>query len=366
VKILIVSMFPLEGAGSGTYCRSMACKYISEGNEVFMLLPRSAYPQEVPGVHVVSVDPCPGKPFPVFTDHPESSRVFDDLTEEEITYYLRTYDGAIRGMIREYGIDRIHFQHLWLTASLAGDLPVPSIVTCHGTDIRGFQMWPRFGEYFRKSIDGCEEVVAVSHSQGELLLELCPDIAGKLNVVLNRHDPAIFHKKEVDRRAVLQKLGCENVSQKVLLFAGKINRTKGVDVLLDAMLVLKNEQPASRQPLLILAGSGRDMEQSVGFCRKNCLDNVIFAGFVPQEELADLMNAADLFIMPSRYEPFGLSAQEAMACGLYVIASDVDGLSEIVTPGKGVLIPPGDPRCLADAIASLALFRPGLWGACPA
>jgi glycosyltransferase involved in cell wall biosynthesis len=95
----------------------------------------------------------------------------------------------------------------------------------------------------------------------------------------------------------------------------------------------------------VLAGEGPLKSQVAN-------DSVILPGFLVDR--AGFLAALDLFIMPSRSEAWGLSALEAMAHGVPVIASDIGGLAEIVEPGSGWLMPPGDASALARAIVSAA------------
>ena len=83
-------------------------------------------------------------------------------------------------------------------------------------------------------------------------------------------------------------------------------------------------------------------------------DLVTFLGRRSQEALPYYYASADVVVMPSLYESFGMVALEAMACGTPVVASDVGGLSYIVRNGEtGYLVPEGDPRALADCLGQL-------------
>jgi glycosyltransferase involved in cell wall biosynthesis len=85
--------------------------------------------------------------------------------------------------------------------------------------------------------------------------------------------------------------------------------------------------------------------------RRDAPPNVKFPGFV--DDLADFFAGLDLFIMPSRSEAWGLATLEALAHGVPVIVSDIEGLAEIVTRQCGVLVPPGNAEMLAMAISNI-------------
>lgn len=125
-----------------------------------------------------------------------------------------------------------------------------------------------------------------------------------------------------------------------LLAIGRLVRQKGFDVLIDAMAALP---PTTR---LDIVGDGplRDtLTARAG-------PNVRLLGRV--DDLPERLATADVVVVPSRWEGFGLVAAEAMAAGAPVVASDVDGLRDVVGDA-GVLVPPADPRALAAAIAAL-------------
>jgi D-inositol-3-phosphate glycosyltransferase len=87
---------------------------------------------------------------------------------------------------------------------------------------------------------------------------------------------------------------------------------------------------------------------------ENVEDQVTFAGGCTQEELAAYYNAADLYVTAPRYEPFGLTALEAMACGTPVVATRVGGLKFTVQHGhSGMLVPPQDPAAMGEVVARL-------------
>jgi glycosyltransferase involved in cell wall biosynthesis len=144
-------------------------------------------------------------------------------------------------------------------------------------------------------------------------------------------------------------------------FAGQWSAGKGVPELLDAWNEVKASFPAA--DLLLAGGPGlwkrdreppgtresearvREMEQ------KHLLRSV---GVMPRTKMSQFWNSVDIAVIPSLSEAFGLSALEALACGVPVIASAVGGLKEILIDGRcGLLVPPGDPAALARALCTV-------------
>ena len=139
-----------------------------------------------------------------------------------------------------------------------------------------------------------------------------------------------------------------------LLFCGRLNgprEQKGIDVLLKSLpLVLRHHRV-----LLNIIGTGAKLEQYRALAEElNVSRYVNFLGFVEHEKMPAYYAQADLFVLPSRRESFGLVLAEAMACGLPVVATAAGAIPEVVEDGvTGVLVPPDDPEALANAIGSL-------------
>ncbi|MEX2571422.1 MAG: glycosyltransferase family 4 protein [Gemmatimonadota bacterium] len=138
-----------------------------------------------------------------------------------------------------------------------------------------------------------------------------------------------------------------------LLYFGRLDWIqKGLDVLLDAMVILTRAQPDLR---LRVAGRGKDAQRLLESSRKlGIRDNVELIGSVGEEARAKLLAGARVLLMPSRFEGFGMVAAEAMAAGVPLVATSAGSLPEVVNPPEGgVLVPPGDAEALAEAVAEL-------------
>ncbi len=146
----------------------------------------------------------------------------------------------------------------------------------------------------------------------------------------------------------------------VLLFVGRLQPSKGIDTLLQAAADIRRDYPDMR---VLVVGGGLDHQDAYETAEldrlqtlgdKLGLSNVHYIKAQPQEKLAQYYAAADVFVMPSHYESFGMVVLEAMACGTPVVASEVGGLSSTIIHGdSGLLVSSGDWRAFAQAISRL-------------
>jgi glycosyltransferase involved in cell wall biosynthesis len=147
--------------------------------------------------------------------------------------------------------------------------------------------------------------------------------------------------------------------RRYFLFAGRLVREKGVFDLLSAYA---NLDPNLRAAVaLVFAGEGSERQRLEEQARLVSPGQVLFAGFVHRDQLASYYALADMFILPSHTEPWGLVVNEAMACGLPVIVSQAAGCAaDLVRDGwNGKTIPPGNVRKLGEAMQCLG-NDPGL------
>ncbi len=151
----------------------------------------------------------------------------------------------------------------------------------------------------------------------------------------------------------------------VLLFVGRIEALKGIDVLLNALALMKQQGVFATHPhyLAIIGGDPDGSNQSLTaemarikeLCKELGIgDLVVFLGKRDQETLPYYYSAAEVLIMPSHYESFGLVALEAMACGTPVVASQIGGLGFLVQDGvTGYVVPDGDAQMLSQKLTQL-------------
>jgi UDP-glucose:(heptosyl)LPS alpha-1,3-glucosyltransferase len=169
----------------------------------------------------------------------------------------------------------------------------------------------------------------------------------KLQLIYNGVDCAHFHPglRAEHRAALRQKLGCSD-TVKVILFVGSGFERKGVATLLDAL---------ARLPEARLWVVGRDKAQAAmerRAARLGVTDRARFFG--PQPDVRPWYGAADVFCLPTLYDPFPNAALEALACGLPLVTTTTCGAAELVRPGEnGAVCAPNDPAALAAQLGPL-------------
>jgi glycosyltransferase involved in cell wall biosynthesis len=144
----------------------------------------------------------------------------------------------------------------------------------------------------------------------------------------------------------------------VILFASKLQERKHADHLVEAYRRFIQDRPPQNRPYLVIVGDGEQrgqlqtQVQQLAEAQHLSLDDVRFAGFRNQSELPRFFQLADVFVLPSRHEPWGLIVNEAMASGCPVIvSSDVGCHADLITDGiEGCVFPVGNLAALADAL----------------
>ncbi|MBE9045839.1 glycosyltransferase [Pleurocapsales cyanobacterium LEGE 10410] len=214
-------------------------------------------------------------------------------------------------------------------------------------------------EVEKECLESADLIVATSPQEQEHMRSLVSD-KGNITVIPCGTDIANFgrHSRQDSR----VKLNIEPEA-KVVLYVGRFDPRKGIETLVRAVgLNEVKKQPHLK--LIIVGGStpgkkdGKEKARIESIVKELGLEEVVlFAGRIEHTELAYYYAAADVCVVPSHYEPFGLVAIEAMASGTPVIASRVGGLKfTVVDELTGLLVPPQDEQALAKAIARVLLY----------
>ena len=218
---------------------------------------------------------------------------------------------------------------------------IPVVTTLHGTDITIVGQDPSFAPVVNWSINQSDGVTAVSdYLRRETLSH--GEIKAEIEVIHNFIDTSRFRplKKQHFKQAV-----CPN-GEKLLVHVSNFRPVKRATEVVEVFEKLRREG----YPLkLLLVGDGPDRVPAEHLARDlGVFEDVRFLG--KQEPVEEILSIADIFMMPSGSETFGLAALEAMACGVPVIASDIGGLPELVVDGEtGFLCPLGDIDAFTQA-----------------
>ncbi|HOX08040.1 MAG TPA: glycosyltransferase [Planctomycetota bacterium] len=257
--------------------------------------------------------------------------------------------------------------HDWLTAAAGKVLKcahgLPLVVTVHDTAMGKF-----FGQMDneRKFIGRIEQwmcqcadaVIANSNWVKGELIRTYGAADGKVRVVPCAVDVSAFAVTSRPEHLAMFRQVLARPEEPIVLYVGRLDPEKGLEVLAEAMPGVLARHPKAK---LVLAGRGK-VGKPLGerFKQLGIEGRVLFAGYVRPPALALLYRVADVHVVPSTYEPFGIVALEGMASGRAVVASRTGGLGDIIEHGKsGLLVEPKNPEQLVEAV-SVLIGDPGL------
>ncbi len=354
MKVLIVNHFPLEGSGSGIYTKNIALKLTQLGHEVMVILPDNIEDKQQYKTNTIlfrSSENLGMKVdaefnFPCFTTHPKSSNTFYQLTDEQMKQYIDLMQVAIDEAVADFKPDVIHCQHLWIAPYCASKTGVPYVATAHGTDLKGLALDDRYLPYALEGAKHAKKVITISKQVDFEVGEKYHIPHEQRTLILNGFDEDIFKIKEVSRKEVLASFGLPEAKH-VVSFVGKLADFKGVDLLLKAAKIYESELD---DVMTLIVGHGELYEELNNLRRSLGLKHVYMLGHQHQDKVADIYNIADVSTVPSRKEPFGLVAIEALACGTPVVVTNGGGLVDFVDDSIGSVIDEESYEQLANAI----------------
>jgi glycogen synthase len=355
MRILMLSWeFPPRMVGGlGRHVDALTHALVVAGHEVHVVArehPDAPAAEVVDGIHVVRVDVTPpGVPF-------------DDFVPWVLAFNTAVLAAASR-LAHEQDFDVVHV-HDWLVASagigVADAFDLPLIATVHATEFGRHQgHLPGPMNHLIHSVEGwlvdrADRTIVCSAYMRDQVQTLFGAPDARLDVIPNGVAMDAFTLPAAEVHALRTRLVEEDTH--LVLFAGRLEYEKGVQTVLHALERLSDRIGPVR---FLIAGVGtysdelRSLVDELGLAHR-----VRFTGFLEERALRLHYAAADVAVAPSLYEPFGLVAVEAMACGTPVVASDTGGLREIVAGGHGLTFPPQDAEQLAERIAHV-LTHPG-------
>jgi glycosyltransferase involved in cell wall biosynthesis len=213
----------------------------------------------------------------------------------------------------------------------------------------------RIFQWTKKILQEADEVIAVGielKATIEKEFKIPAEKVTLLNMGVNRD---VFRPR--DSQSAKTELGLPE-TEKVIVFTGNVIRQKGLKELVEAVSRLRSTGEAVK---LYIIGPAKDAhfftELQQDIKRLDQEDHVVFAGVKPQKEIAAWMAAADVFVLPSHIEGFGLVALEAMSCGTPVVGTDVGGLKHLLANDSGCIVKVQNAEDLEQGIKKV-LYEP--------
>lgn len=328
MKIGIVC-YPTYG-GSGVLATELGLGLAKQGHQVHFITYRqparlTAFQENV-FYHEVSAADYPLFEFPPY-DTTLTSKLVDVVTYENLDI-LHVH----------YAIPHAAIAYMAKKILLSKGRYVPVITTLHGTDITVVGNNNAFAPVVEFSINKSDGVTAVSQSLKDQTLDYF-DITTDIRVIYNFIDFSRFRRSNKDhfKKAIAPD------GERILVHTSNFRKVKRVEDVVHVFKSVREQIPAK----LLLVGDGPERHNLEELCRhlKLC-DDIRFLG--KQDAIEEILAVADLFVMPSENESFGLAALEAMACEVPVISSNTGGLPEVNLQGvTGYLSQVGDVADMA-------------------
>lgn len=296
--------------------------------------------------------------FPLIVPDPNPRNIkdawtFKDMTESEFTTYIDFLKFRFKEVIEEFQPDVIETEHVWLMGYVLHEMGCAYVVGAHNSDQMGFRYDVRMRLYATTCAQNAKFIFAISDAVKDECLGFYGVPEKKVIVIRNGFDDKVFRPIQVSKKKLFEKHGIEaDASLPVVTFGGKMSKTKGVDVLLEANVLMQKRRPY----MLFLFGAG-DIQDVLGRDPTEEEErNAHFMGHVTQDVLAEFHNIAEFSVLPSREEGFSIALLEAMGCRLPVVGTDIPSLREMIV---GKTVPVEDPLALAKAMEFVMNLPPG-------
>ncbi|MDH2904684.1 MAG: glycosyltransferase [Actinomycetota bacterium] len=343
-----------DGGGMNVYVRELASAMARQGHEVDVFTRRDS-------AALVSTQLVE----PGFRVHHILSGPARSLERHELSDHVKDFTDGVAAHFERHGVpDALHANY-WLSG-LAGhrlkhELHLPLIMTFHTLErvkADHFEGESEDRAYQEAAIFACADAVLASCDvEAAQFVEYYDADPTRVHVVPLGVQHSFFAPGE--QRAARQALGRDE-NDTMLLFVGRLQALKGVDLALETLITLRRR---GRDASLAIVGgpSGPEGTRTLAQLHERVrvagvIADVSFVAPQSHQLLSTWMRAADVTLVPSRSESFGLVALESSACGTPVVASAVGGLLTLVDPGvNGQLIAPRDAEIWADAVESVLL-----------
>jgi mannosylfructose-phosphate synthase len=303
------------------------------------------------------------------------------IRKEDMHDHLGKFVTNFLSLMRNKGISYdIVYSHYWDAGwagqKIAEEISVPHVHTPHSLgwwkkhnmgqqmDEETMEKEYRFEERIQKEFfvfQMCNHVIATTDPQFELLTHQYDVLPRRITVIPPGMDENRFSPVRLeDKRKIQEKLG---FGKNDVLVVGRMAENKGHDLLIRSMPVLLKLVPEAR---LVAAIGSEDSQQDIDGVDKlkelakelHVEDHILWKPYIPDEQLADHYRAAAIFALASRYEPFGMVAIEAMACGTPAVVTVHGGLKDLIDFGNQALFAdPNRPEEYGTMLAMPMLYE---------
>jgi asparagine synthase (glutamine-hydrolysing) len=295
--------------------------------------------------------------------------MYDSKSDSDEKYFPKK---AFQG----FGIHKLKFSFSCLYEGIRNEtvilthinlLPIGFVIKLFSSKTRlvlithGIEAWPSFHGIKKRMLHKCDEIVSVSKFTKEVISERNGFPNQNIRVLNNCLDPFLELPvvKEKDGH-LLKKYGLKK-EDRILMTLTRLasgERYKGYDVVIESLQTLRKDYPDLKYLIVGKYDVSEKKRLDLLIENEGLKDQVIFAGFVPDAELADHFNLADIYIMPSEKEGFGIVFIEAMYYNKPVIAGNKDGSTDALLDGKlGLLVDPQSREEVRAAITKMILDK---------
>jgi glycosyltransferase involved in cell wall biosynthesis len=345
--LIVLSQQPSE-TGSGVYLREVVSELQKLGHKPYLL---AAHYRPLSDIDFPSLSndqiytmifnntknsdraeisfPIPGMSL----DMPYLHLPFRALSDSMLNEYCNAWISKIRSVVEKVRPHIIHVNHLWLLPGIArAAVPwVPIVATSHGTDYKLLVDSPRFGPGVLPGVQSLDMVMPISHDTADASIRDFGVRPEKVHIIGNGYNRDLFQVLPRDSgndllRDILARYNNLSSWKKLVLYVGKFADFKGIPYLIRAAKIYSGRRQDDVLTLIVGEGSRQVRESlqrlvdDLGLSKK-----VLLPGKVPYHHVGPLMNRADVFVLPSVNEPFGLVLLEALACGLRSVAAERGG-----------------------------------------
>lgn len=250
---------------------------------------------------------------------PYPSSIYSKMSEDMIKKFYERFKKELEKIKKEFEPDLIITHHIFILSSIVKEVFKDKKVygICHGTDIRQVKKHENLFTSYLGEIRSLEHYFTLSKKDKNSLKEIFSIEEDKITVVGAGFKKEIFYEEEKTKKDKIQ-----------IVYAGKISEAKGVYELAKGILLLNKKY--SNLEFIFLGNADDDKLEKLNL-NSGYAKNLSIIATKNQEEMAKILRASDIFVLPSYYEGLGLVAVEALASSLRVVSTKIEGLIELLS-----------------------------------